>query len=138
MQVAAALPWATTHQHQARCFAHVVVSSLLDHFSSPPLFPEAPACILLAPFKAFTTTNAAAVRLLQACKPVLQTDTDRLGDVMTVMSGCVALAGASTPSDLPLPEAAPKPLMDAILDCLTRERQKLCKGVDSEGSAGLA
>jgi hypothetical protein len=136
VQVAAALPWATTHHHQTRCFAHLAISSLPEHFSNPPLFPEDPVCSLLAKFKAFTTTNAAAARLLQACKPVLQPHAWGLGDVTTVMSGGGALAGESAGSDTLLLEAAPKPLMDAILDFLTTERHKMRRGGDGGGVPG--
>ena len=124
MQLCAALPWATTHHHSTRCLAHVVLSALLDHFTAPPLLPEPSAQLLLQPLRAFTAANPAASRLLDACGLVLQPSAARLGDVRTVLSGHVALAGGAASAGGPPLEAAPVPLMDAILQCLHDRRQE--------------
>ena len=133
MQVRAALPWATTHHHQARCFAHMVIATLLDRFPpSHACWPDpVEAAAFLQPFVDFTSRNPAAQRLVDACHIVLHPNAADLTDIRVVLSrDGVALAGADGAADCtpgaPLAiEAAPASLMDRILECLHQGRQRM-------------
>ena len=126
-----ALPWATTHHHQTRCFAHMVLDTLLRHF--PPSMPMWNGrAAFLEPLQRFTADNVAARRLVSACGLVLQPDAANLADVRAMLSGAVALAGASGLGEAL--EAAPVPLMDRILACLQHERQQLRAGGTEHGA----
>ena len=125
-QVTVALPWATTHHHQTRCFVHMVVKTLLEHFPLESATWQAMpgAATLLEQMQAFTAANPAAQRLVAACGLVLQPNMENVGNLDEVVSGRVGLAGSEGTAQAPMEvEAAPVPLMDRISACLQEGRR---------------
>lgn len=121
LQVAAVLPWSSHHHHQTRCFAHVLLHSLLQHF--PPdnaIWARAGPCgrALLHSIQTFASSNPAAAKLIASVGLALPPDSPQIGSLQALLAGHVTLAGANG-SAL---EWAPQPLMDRIDRLLQAER----------------
>lgn len=96
LQVSITMPWMSTHHHQTRCFAHLVVHSLVT--AHPELFtsPEASssyASQLLQDLLTFTAQNPSAQRLLEVCPLSLDTDFARLSHPSCLLQGRSVLVG---------------------------------------------
>jgi hypothetical protein len=133
VQVAAALPWATTHHHQTRCFSHLVLHTLLEHF--PPqhaCWAGAPhATLLLDPLRDFTAANPSAQRLLAAC-PFRAVPAATACSPRSVLCGEGALAGkAGEPPPL---ELVPQHLFDDVMHFLQGERRSKKGGAVATGA----
>ena len=122
VQVAAVLPWATTHHHQTRCYAHVLLHSILQHFT-----PGSAACwahsghhctAILQSIKGFTSSNPHAAKLVASAKLALQPEFAQVGSLRVLLAGQVALAG----SHEAVLESAPESLLDRIDSLLLAER----------------
>eukprot|EP00892_Ulva_mutabilis_P002313 jgi/Ulvmu1/12082/UM084_0005.1 len=123
--VSAVLPHISTHHHQTRCFAHVILHGLLcayphltaDRGSGPHVGAAA-----LRALQRFTETNPHAQRLLAACPLSFAVRVRDLCHPRHVLRGATVLIGGSEREPI---ECAPVPALDRIGAFLEQERSKV-------------
>jgi hypothetical protein len=133
VQVTIVLPWASTHHHQTRCFAHIVLHALLSAY--PELLPPRvdlhtgagaqraafAGAELLQEIFSFTEQNPSAKKLIISCPLTLGTDFSSLGHPSSVLSGRSVLVGQC---ELDPVECAPVSVLEQLVAFLEEERRR--------------
>jgi hypothetical protein len=119
------MPWVSTHHHQTRCFAHLVLHSLVAAY--PALFFSSEAAnsyasVLMKQMMAFTAQNPAAQRLLEACPLSLHTDFAMLSHPRCLLQGQNVLVGSCEADPV---ECAPLGVIGQFAAFLEAERKRL-------------
>lgn len=143
VQVAAVLPHVSTHHHQTRCFAHLILHGLLCKY--PHLTATVPGSLgvgaaALRALKAFTEANPHAQRLLEACPVTFDVRARDLCHPRMVLRGAALLIGTADPEPV---ECAAVPMLDRVASFLEQERSKLreqaaAPGADAQPRAAAA
>ena len=147
LQVEITLPWVSTHHHQTRCFAHLIVHGLVSAHTELFIAGEASesySAQLLQQLLAFTAHNPAAQRLLDACPLPLDTDFGRLSDPSCLLQGKSVLVGSCESEPVECATASAIEQMSTFLEverrCLRQQQnngpldqQQVCK-VPSQAS----
>lgn len=136
-QVAVVLPHISTHHHQTRCFAHLVLHGLLREY---PYLTTSAAGVGTAALQAllrFTETNPHAQRLLEVCPMSFAICARDLCHPRLVLRSGTVLLGGTDPEPV---ECAPGAALDRIAAFLEMERRKLREGaaVDAPMAATAA
>jgi hypothetical protein len=128
LQISIIIPWVSTHHHQTRCFAHLIVYTLLcAHPDLLMISTESDSCgpcgaQFLREFISFTQQNAAAQRLLETCPLSLSTDFARLSHPKSLLQAQSVLVGACESEPV---ECAPVSVIQQLGDFLEAERKAL-------------
>jgi hypothetical protein len=128
VQISIIIPWVSTHHHQTRCFAHLIVYTLLC--AHPDLLMTSTesgshgpcGAQFLREFVSFTQQNAAAQRLLETCPLSLSTDFARLAHPKSLLQAQSVLVGACESEPV---ECAPVSVIQQLGDFLEAERKTL-------------